>query len=297
MLDSMSTEQADAVMAALPPNVAERVAEDVENAEVRARAAARAVVHLESSALRGAGATACVAGERATLVLDSANPGGGKLSRGGAVVRCVLYPLEAIKDSSVSKNNASGESNIQYARIRGASVEAEVTDAGTGSYEISYRLVRAGAYDAELTTAGQSRSFRVTCVAGPLHPESCVVERPDARAKPWRAGEVLEVTVRCRDRFGNDVRPPTSAEAEAATAAGGAVLVVVADGEGPGMVEADVGPVADADASDPPRTARRSRGSRRRRLGRTSSGFSPPRRSGGGGAGCRATVFPGRRFG
>ena len=62
MLDSMSTEQADAVMAALPPNVAERVAEDVENAEVRARAAARAVVHLESSALRGAGATACVAG-------------------------------------------------------------------------------------------------------------------------------------------------------------------------------------------------------------------------------------------
>ena len=144
MLDSMSTEQADAVMAALPPNVAERVVEDVENAEVRARAAARAVVHLESSALRGAGATACVAGERATLVLDSANPGGGKLSRGGAVVRCVLYPLEAIKDSS-SKNNASGESNIQYARIRGASVEAEVTDAGTGSYEISYRLVRAGA--------------------------------------------------------------------------------------------------------------------------------------------------------
>ena len=61
MLDSMSTEQADAVMAALPPNVAERVAEDVENAEVRARAAARAVVR-GSSALRGAGATACVAG-------------------------------------------------------------------------------------------------------------------------------------------------------------------------------------------------------------------------------------------
>ena len=62
MLDSMSTEQADAVMAALPPNVAERVAEDVENAEVRARAAARAVVP-GPPALRGAARTACVADE------------------------------------------------------------------------------------------------------------------------------------------------------------------------------------------------------------------------------------------
>jgi filamin len=84
-----------------------------------------------------------------------------------------------------------------------------------------------------LTTAGQERAFEVMCLPGPLDPASCVVEQPNLVATPWIAGEMLEVRVNCRDRFGNPVKPPSPED----QATG---LVIVADGEGPGMVEADV---------------------------------------------------------
>ena len=43
------------VMAALPPNVAEKTSQHVSSGEIKARAAARAVVHLSSSTLTGRG--------------------------------------------------------------------------------------------------------------------------------------------------------------------------------------------------------------------------------------------------
>jgi hypothetical protein len=277
MLDKLSVDAADRVMAALPPNVAERTAALVASDEIRARAAARAVVHLASSHVSGPNCETCVAGREAAILLESANPGGGRLTRGGAHVVATFYFLEPEFDANGDRTAPEGKG---HAETRAAGVEpvvAKTVDLGTGAYEIRYEITRAGRYHLELTTAGQSRVLLVTCEPDVLDPPSCAVEAPDtSAAKRWRAGEPLELRVFCRDRFGNAVFPPDAATSsaaartresadaaenapsrtsdarrEAAAAARRAatrqadaadVLVVVADGEGPGAVEADVGP-------------------------------------------------------
>lgn len=60
----------------------------------------------------------------------------------------------------------------------------------------------------------------------------CAVE-PLAKDVEWKAGEVLMVKVYCRDRFGNDVAPPKTGDQ-------GVDFVLLADGEGPGVVEGQV---------------------------------------------------------
>ena len=274
MLDKLSVDAADRVMAALPPNVAERTAALVASDEIRARAAARAVVHLASSHVSGPNCETCVAGVGAALLLESANPGGGRLTRGGAHVVATAYALEPEYDENGDRTAPEGKG---HAEIRASGVEPIVgttTDLGTGAYEIRYVLTRAGRYHLELTTAGQSRVLAVTCEPDVLDPPSCEVEAPEKNTR-WRAGEALELRVFCRDRFGNAVSPPDAATSSSAAAARSAAeprrrdaadaadayaretaaatkqadalvdaadaLVVVADGEGPGAVEADVG--------------------------------------------------------
>ena len=264
MLDALDVDAADKVMAALPPNVAERASEFVVSGEIKARAAARAVVHLESSHVSGAGSETCVAGHDAKITLVSANPGGGLLSKGGAHVLCHLYPLESLDDDERERSAADPFADpfaaasapapvrlrARRGRVPGApSTAAVVEDLGNGKYDIRYRLVRSGHYEVELSTAGQTRVFVVECVPDALDPESCEVIAPDPSSR-WRAGTPLEVRVVCRDAHGNPVRPPTAEEQKAAAAdgAGGSALVIVADGEGPGTVEAEVAP-AEGDAS------------------------------------------------
>ena len=63
----------------------------------------------------------------------------------------------------------------------------------------------------------------------------------------WTAGAPLEVRVNCHDMFGNPIKPPSAQERVGSSSN---PLVIVADGEGPGMVEAEVV----ADESDPDAT-------------------------------------------
>ena len=217
MLDKLSVDAADRVMAALPPNVAERTAALVASDEIRARAAARAVVHLASSHVSGPNCETCIAGREAAILLESANPGGGRLTRGGAHVVATFYFLEPEFDANGDRTAPEGKG---HAETRAAGVEpvvAKTVDLGTGAYEIRYEITRAGRYHLELTTAGQSRVLLVTCEPDVLDPPSCAVEAPDtSAAKRWRAGEQLELRVFCRDRFGNAVFPPDAATSSAA---------------------------------------------------------------------------------
>ena len=284
MLDKLSVDAADRVMAALPPNVAERTAALVASDEIRARAVARAVVHLESSFISGPGCETVMAGTEGLVLLESANPGGGRLTRGGAHVVAVLYPLVDEFDEDGVPTTEDGKGFVdQRVNTPGSEINATTTDMATGAYEIRYTCTKSGRYHLELTTAGQSRTLVITCVPDVLDPPSCVVEPPSGKSQKWRSGETLELRVRCRDRFGNPVFPPDAATSsvsnlttsttetqkyrdfnrrdrnlDAEQAAHGAamasreadeaeVLVVVADGEGPGAVEADVG----ADEANP----------------------------------------------
>ena len=276
MLDKLSVDAADRVMAALPPNVAERTAALVASDEIRARAAARAVVHLASSHVSGPNCETCVAGAGAALLLESANPGGGRLTRGGAHVVATVYALEPEYDANGDRTAPEGKGHVDMRAAGVPAIVGTTTDLGTGAYEIRYVIEKAGRYHLELTTAGQSRVVVITCEPDALDPPSCEVVRLDDTAnKTWRAGEALELRVFCRDRFGNAVTPPDAATSSGAAltrstteARGGAAadvadrreaaarqsaaaakqadaadaLVVVADGEGPGAVEADVGP-------------------------------------------------------
>ena len=117
MLDKLSVDAADRVMAALPPNVAERTAALVASDEIRARAAARAVVHLASSHVSGPNCETCVAGAGAALLLESANPGGGRLTRGGAHVVATVYALEPEYDANGDRTAPEGKG---HARARPA---------------------------------------------------------------------------------------------------------------------------------------------------------------------------------
>ena len=218
MLDALPTEAADKVMAALPPNVAEKTSQHVSSGEIKARAAARAVVHLSSSTVTGRGKTSCVAGEPAKFSLESANPGGGRITRGGAHVNCTVYLLGP--DPATHNPGVNSQSDARVAKRQRIStgLEGDVTDLQNGVYSVTYTATRSGAHEVVLTTAGQEHSLQVTCIAAELDPAHCLVEQPDLVAKPWLAGDTLQVRVNCRDRFGNAVQPPSPDNQAAALA-------------------------------------------------------------------------------
>ena len=101
-----------------------------------------------------------------------------------------------------------------------------------GSYEFTYKVDKAGEYDAVISSAGQTRTVRIKCKPAVLDPTQCAVAPLDENTR-WRAGDVLVAKVLCRDRFGNDVAPPKSGDAAVD-------FVLLADGEGPSVVEAEI---------------------------------------------------------
>ena len=180
MLDAMDVDAADKVMAALPPVVAERASEYVVNGEIKARAAARAVVHLESSRVSGAGSETCVAGHDATFTLVSANPGGGLLSKGARTFCATCTPSSRSSDEMLVDELPPARLRARRGRLPDAPpTAAAVKDLGNGSYDVRYRLVRAGHYEMELSTAGQTRVVVVECAPDELDPKSCEVVAPD----------------------------------------------------------------------------------------------------------------------
>ena len=254
MLDALPLDAADKVMAALPPDVADKAAAHVTSDEIRERAAARAVVHLPSSTLEGDGAERCVAGVEASFRLQSANPGGGRIGRGGAIISCVMHALEPagahgaeLDDADDDTAGESGATKMSTRKRLGFPfpIDARCEDLGDGTYEFYYELQRAGEYQCSLQTAGHEHCFYVLCVPCALDPNSCTVEEP-ASVDGWTAGTPLEVRVNCHDMFGNPIKPPGPGAHDPSASP----LVIVADGEGPGMVEAEVV----ADESDPDAT-------------------------------------------
>jgi len=222
-LDQLKADQAESILAALPPSLADEAVAKISSTDLKAKTAARTIVHLTSSLMSGPGVETCSAGEKTKFVLESTNPGGMRLNRGGAALQCVIYHL-------IWKAGTSASSKVEY--TRGDSKPVEVIDMMNGSYEFNYSVSKAGDYDAVITGAGQTRIVRIACKPVTLDPKMCAVE-PLAKDVEWKAGEVLMVKVYCRDRFGNDVAPPKTGDQ-------GVDFVLLADGEGPGVVEGQV---------------------------------------------------------
>ena len=222
MLDRVKLDQAENVLSALPPSLAEEAVEKVSSTELKAKTASRTVVHLTSSLVSGPGCEECVAGLETKFIFESANPGGVRIHKGGASLHCDIYHL-----TFKAKDNSN---EVEY--IRGQAQEVNVQDMMNGSYEFTYKVDKAGEYDAVITSAGQTRTVRIKCKPAVLDPTQCAVAPLDENTR-WRAGDVLVAKVLCRDRFGNDVAPPKSGDAAVD-------FVLLADGEGPSVVEAEI---------------------------------------------------------
>jgi hypothetical protein len=123
-----------------------------------------------------------------------------------------------------------GTNKVEYVRNEGKRVNVE--DMMNGSYVFTYTVDQAGEYDAVISSAGQTRVVKISCRAAELDPTKCSVEALD-EDHVWSAGDVLFVKVLCHDRFGNAVPPPKNGDA-------GVDFVLIADGEGPSMVEAEI---------------------------------------------------------
>ena len=222
LLDRVKLDQAENVLSALPPSLAEEAVEKVSSTELKAKTASRTVVHLTSSLVSGPGCEECVAGLETKFIFESANPGGVRIHKGGASLHCDIYHL-----TFKAKDNSN---EVEY--IRGQAQEVNVQDMMNGSYEFTYKVDKAGEYDAVITSAGQTRTVRIKCKPAVLDPTQCAVAPLDENTR-WRAGDVLVAKVLCRDRFGNDVAPPKSGDAAVD-------FVLLADGEGPSVVEAEI---------------------------------------------------------
>ena len=223
-LDQLKVDQAENILAALPPTLADETVAKISSTDLKAKTAARTIVHLNSSVITGPGSETCDAGHKTKFVLESTNPGGIRLNKGGASLQCMLHYV-------TWKKGADGTlSKIDF--FHGDGVPLEVVDMMNGAYEFHYSANKAGEYDAIITGAGQTRTVRITCKSATLDPKMCAVE-PLPDNVEWKAGDVLFVKVFCRDRFGNNVAPPKSGDA-------GVDFVLLADGEGPGVVEAEV---------------------------------------------------------
>ena len=271
MLDKLSVDAADRVMAALPqtsPSAPPRSSPRTDpRASRRARRCAPRLLARLRPQLRDVRRR-----RRRGAPAESANPGGGRLTRRRARRRGGA--LEPEYDANGDRTAPEGKGHVDMRAAGVPAIVGTTTDLGTARTD-PVRHRKSGPVPLELTTAGQSRVVVITCEPDALDPPSCEVVRLDDTAnKTWRAGEALELRVFCRDRFGNAVTPPDAATSSGAAltrstteARGGAAaasptaakpprarrpaakqadaadaLVVVADGEGPGAVEADVGP-------------------------------------------------------
>jgi len=221
-LDRVKVDQAENVLAALPPTLAEEAVQKVSSTELKSKTASRTVVHLTSSHISGPGCEECVAGLETKFIFESTNPGGVRIHKGGATLQCTIHHL--------TFKSQDGTNSVDF--IRGEGKHVQVQDMMNGAYEFPYKLDKAGEYDAVITSAGQTRVVRIRCKPTILDPTQCSVV-PVEEGTTWRAGEVLVVKVLCRDRFGNDVAPPKQGDA-------GVDFVLLADGEGPSVVEAEV---------------------------------------------------------
>ena len=112
--------------------------------------------------LRSPRGTAC-GRAGAALLLESANPGGGRLTRGGAHVVATVYALEPEYDANGDRTAPEGKGHVDMRAAGVPAIVGTTTDLGTGAYEIRYVIEKAGRYHLELTTAGQRRVLAVPC--------------------------------------------------------------------------------------------------------------------------------------
>ena len=282
VLDDMDADRADRVVAALPPAVAEVLLGLLKSGELVAMAKARGVVSLPLSTIAGTNASECVAGAEAKFSLISANPGGGRIERGGARVRFAIFEPErddatptatAMAMAPATAPDASRDASDDeegFPVLEGhvaTSQGGEMVDIGNGTYDATYALTRAGTYRVVLTTAGQEISFPIECVPTTLDPPSCEIIAPSEEdLEKWTAGSWLEVRVRRRDRFGNVTMLARGGGGGGASAGkrskkrhgggggggggGDDGLVVFADGVGAGDVEAEVVEPTDAEVEE-----------------------------------------------
>lgn len=221
-LDRVKFDQAENVLAALPPSLAEEAVQKISSTDLKAKTASRTVVHLMSSLLSGPGCEECTAGVETKFIIESTNPGGVRIHKGGAAMQCMIHHLKFRSDR--------GTKDVQF--IRDEAKEVRVQDMMNGTYEFTYKVDKAGEYDAVITSSGQTRVLKIKCKPTTLDPNMCEVV-PPAENAVWTAGEIFVLKVHCRDRFGNAVPPPKNGDA-------GVNMVLLADGEGPSVVEAEV---------------------------------------------------------
>ena len=223
LLDSVKVDQAENVLAALPPSIAEEAVAKVSSKDLKEKTASRTVVQLTSSLITGPGCEKCSAGVETNFVLESSNPGGVRIHKGGAKMQCTIHHL-------TMRTATDGTNKVEY--VRGEGKRVNVEDMMNGSYVFTYTVDQAGEYDAVVSSAGQTRVVKISCRAAELDPTKCSIEPLD-EDHVWSAGDVLLVKVLCHDRFGNPVPPPKNGDA-------GVDFVLLADGEGPSMVEAEI---------------------------------------------------------
>ena len=93
MLDRVKLDQAENVLSALPPSLAEEAVEKVSSTELKAKTASRTVVHLTSSLVERTRMRGVRRGLETKFIFESANPGGVRIHKGGASLHCDIYHL------------------------------------------------------------------------------------------------------------------------------------------------------------------------------------------------------------
>jgi hypothetical protein len=258
IIDGLDMDIADGIIAALPPANADQICNLVKDDELRNRAADRAIVVLASSKLEGDGWQKATAGIEAEFIMLSTNPAGKRIFKGGAKINCAVYELD-----------------IANKRTSKIPIQAKVEDLRDGSYAIRYTCLKASPHELSITCAGQERKARIIVVPGEVDPKSCVVldyaitrkeitTASDGKKKlkasgdeeknyeiiktplkkyVWRSGDVVEIPMICADKHGNIVPPPKHEDLTS-------TFAIVADGDGPGTVEADIGRIESFDKND-----------------------------------------------
>jgi len=142
-------------------------------------------VCLASSILRGPGSVSCAAGQPAKLVVQAHDRRGNALTAANRKHRVAV--------------NASARTP------EGAEHPAEVEDIGDGTYEVTYTAERAGPVTLALQSPTGGMLHGVTCEAGPMDPQRCVVDATEVDL--IEAGTTGRLRVARNDRCGNALPP------------------------------------------------------------------------------------------
>ena len=135
-------------------------------------------VSLPMCRLSGPGLQGAVAGERATILIESRDERGNRLFNGGAQMGIAV-------------------------RSGGETLRGKVQDCGDGTYEASYIVERAGPFELSLFLGTEAATYRATCKPGRVDYAKCRVDGVNNGV--WVAGEQLTLTVTRMDRFGNRI--------------------------------------------------------------------------------------------